>query len=332
MQRQLAEVLVERESANEEYNRATSELQDEIATIRLKYKNLRTEKKECQEVIEELSNQLRAYTENEEKLKAEKKEYQEIIEELSNQLRAYTEKEEKLQAKTWEEYLPTTLLHDIDHGPIPAQPKLTASIPFSSTERLQINELALSTCTSDGIFECNNHQVQWSRDRIALGVIVRPAFQYNPEEPKRIWQKVLSFIEMGQTKDMMYWNSSGWHYMGTYECITPTYPISMDKLKSLKCLDESNNILNHIVPRTDSLSPIQKGILLELYDAGILMFEFFGLKCVGYNEKLRDALVNSPPAQKQPVGKDQPRIHTSTYPKRKRSREHNSFGPKNKKP
>ncbi|KAH7910481.1 hypothetical protein BJ138DRAFT_1114079 [Hygrophoropsis aurantiaca] len=288
MQQQLAEVL------DEEYIRATSDFQDEIESLRLKYENAKEEKLECQEVIGKLNSQLQKYSGS----------------------------ERDLEGKTsWrKECLPTTLLDDIKYGPIAGQPKLSANTPFCRSKSLQIPQLALSACTSDGILECRSNQVQWSRYRTALCVLLGPAFQYHPENPKRSWQKAKPILDMGQKKDMVYRNNSGWHYMGTYERITPVYSISMDTMKSLKCLADSNIAFSQIIPRKNLLSSTQQGMLRDLCDSGILMFEFFGLKCVDYNEGLGDALADSfsQHAQQKPAGK------------RKRAQD-NDAGPKNKK-
>ncbi|KAH7910480.1 hypothetical protein BJ138DRAFT_1152864 [Hygrophoropsis aurantiaca] len=296
MQQQLAEVLAEKESANEEYNRATSDFQDDIENLRSKYKNAKAEKEECQEVIEKLNSQLHKYSES----------------------------EQDLEGKTsWrKECLPTTLLDDIKYGPIAGQPKLSANTPFCRSKSLQIPQLALSACTSDGILECDSNQVQWSRYRTALCVLLGPAFQYDPENPKRSWQKVKPILGMGQKKDIVYQDNSGWHYMGTYERVTPVYSISMDKMKSIKCLAKSKVTFNQIIPQRKLLSSTQQGILRDLCDSGILMFEFFGLKCVDYNEKLRDALANSfhQHARKKPAGKRKRAQGNDAGPKKKKKK------------
>lgn len=53
---------------------------------------------------------------------------------------------------------------------------------------------------------------------IALGLILSPMYRYNPRN-NGTWDRLPSHLDLGQKKDLCYYDGHGWKYLGTYERI-----------------------------------------------------------------------------------------------------------------
>jgi len=68
---------------------------------------------------------------------------------------------------------------------------------------------------------------------IALGLIFRPMYQYNPKKNNGTWDQLPPDIEPGQKKDICYYDGHGWKYLGTYERIGDSFLLSLEAIKKL---------------------------------------------------------------------------------------------------
>jgi hypothetical protein len=88
----------------------------------------------------------------------------------------------------------------------------------------------ISRC--DGILRFENGTMIFPHAGIALGLILRPMYQYNPKN-NGTWDRLTADIEHGQKKDLCYYDSRGWKYLGTYERIGDSTLISPENIRKL---------------------------------------------------------------------------------------------------
>jgi hypothetical protein len=77
----------------------------------------------------------------------------------------------------------------------------------------------------DGTLRFEKDTLMFSRAGIALGLILRPMYQYNPKG-NGTWDRLPADIEHGQKKDMCYYDGHGWKYLGTYERLGDPFLLS----------------------------------------------------------------------------------------------------------
>lgn len=101
------------------------------------------------------------------------------------------------------------------------------------------SEAYSSEClTSEGLYFINCNEVIWSPFGIALGLVVKPTFQYNPKFHGGVWTKLEDTFDVGKQVDLCC--SSGKsnnrsRYLGTYERVAElgTMIIASETLKYL---------------------------------------------------------------------------------------------------
>ncbi|KAH7920902.1 hypothetical protein BV22DRAFT_768133 [Leucogyrophana mollusca] len=205
---------------------------------------------------------------------------------------------------------------------------LGMSPPVGRTIRLN-----LETSKSDGILKYKSSHIKWCSRGIALGTVFVPSLQYVCEGDQWHWRKAVPDVDVGQKKDVIYSGDRGWQYLGTYERVTVGHALSAVKLMAM-----APNKLNCVINQTTLDSNNIPRIVRDMYRDGILMVEFFVLKCIGFNHALNlhlssDALATQKVPKPIPIpGKTQPKgVPKKHGGKRKRGDDKNDAAPKRKK-
>lgn len=73
----------------------------------------------------------------------------------------------------------------------------------------------------------------WSPSGIALGLVIKPTFQYNPKTHGGAWTKFVDDFKTDKVMDVCHLSSQGARYLGTYERVGGTMVIAPETLKYL---------------------------------------------------------------------------------------------------
>jgi hypothetical protein len=89
---------------------------------------------------------------------------------------------------------------------------------------------------SQGPYFMSSNEVIWSLSGIALGLVIKPTFQYNPKSGGGTWTKLNDDFGVGKQMDICYLVGNAWHYIGTYERIGDSHA-TMIAPETLRHLD-----------------------------------------------------------------------------------------------
>lgn len=138
----------------------------------------------------------------------------------------------------------------------------------------------------------------WSSSGIALGLVVKPIFQYNPKTNGVAWTKREDDFLVGKQLAVCYHSGGKVQYLGTYERVESqgTMVMAADTLKNL-----DNTKMDHASRCTtlfpDFVPPSHMKMIKNMYKQGVIKFHCFGIRCIAYNqtiaERLRDASATS---------------------------------------
>ncbi|KAH7921797.1 hypothetical protein BV22DRAFT_1121917 [Leucogyrophana mollusca] len=258
IQHQLSEALSDKETAIAKLSLALEQSQKEARTLREKYSKIKVAKRECQEVIEELSAHLTHNTDALDQIRVE-------------------------NARLCKDSDPETFFANVKYRPVAEQPSWKSIKPYSINPANSGPKSAQTFCKSDGVVRFHEHELIWAPSGIALGVFIRPPYQFKPQS--NTWEKTVRLFEAGQTKDVYYRNSQGWHYVGTYELTGDMFTLPFELTEDLDPMILQSAAKRAVIS-SNLVLPSQVRMAEDLYLKGVLKLEFFGIRCVGYNKEL----------------------------------------------
>ncbi|KAG2077140.1 hypothetical protein BDR04DRAFT_1089460 [Suillus decipiens] len=261
IQKELADAINEKNTATLEKEKTDEQLA-ELTSVREKYRKLKASKRECQEVIDELRTQLELCLEEREQRTSEGK---------------------VLRSD------PPTFFRNTEYPTVGDQPN-PGDIPmYSPIFSMGIPRTARTHCRCDGTLRLERDVVMFARAGIALGLIVRPTHQYNPQKNNGAWFRVRPDIELGQKKDLCYHDGHGWKYLGTYERTGESFLLSAEHTKKL-----SNPRMEAMAKDTvlfrDLIPPSQMRMVERMYWDGVLQIEMFGIRRIAYDQEFAKQL------------------------------------------
>ncbi|KAG0709026.1 hypothetical protein DFH29DRAFT_993865 [Suillus ampliporus] len=297
-----------------QYEASMSTIQKELADA-IREKNEATlDKEKANEQLEELTRVREKYR----KLKASKREYQEVflnvIDELRSQLELCIEEREQwtsegkvLKSDT------ASFFRNTQYPDISDQPKRSDIPIYSPILSMGIPKTARSHCRCDGTIRFEKEHLMFSQAGIALGLILRPMYRYNPKKNNGTWDRVHADFEPGQKKDLCHYDGHGWKYLGTYERIGEPFLLSPENIKKLS-YPRVEAMAKDTVLFRDLIPPSQVRMAEKMYWDGLLQIEMFGIQRVAYDQEFARQLFENRKDLPKSVGKDV----ASTSSKRKR--------------
>ncbi|KAG2146581.1 uncharacterized protein EDB93DRAFT_1250862 [Suillus bovinus] len=284
IQKELADAISEKNAATLDKEKADEQLA-ELTSVREKYRKLKASKRECQEVIDELRGQLELCLEEREHWAAEGK---------------------ALKSD------PPTFFRNTEYPTAGDQPNSNEIPVYSPIFSMGIPRTARTHCRCDGTLRLERDVVMFARAGIALGLIVRPTHQYNPQKNNGAWFRVRPDIELGQKKDLCYHDGHGWKYLGTYERTGESFLLSAEHTKKLSS-PRMEAMAKDTVLFRDLIPPSQMRMVEKMYWDGVLQIEMFGIRRVAYDQEFAKQLFER--------RKDLPKnVKDSTFTSNKRKR------------
>ncbi|OAX44773.1 hypothetical protein K503DRAFT_3815 [Rhizopogon vinicolor AM-OR11-026] len=221
---------------------------------------------------------------------------------------------------------PPSFFRNTDYPGIDCQPNRSDIPTYSNNVSMGIPKTAQSHCCCDGTLRFEKDALIFSREGIALGLILRPMYQYNPKS-NGTWNRLPADIEHGQKKDMCYYDGHGWKYLGTYERLGDPFLLSPANNKKLGS-QRVEAIAKQTVLFRDLVSSSQMRMVENMYGEGLLQIEMIGIRCVAYDQEFAKSLFKNRKDLPKSVVKDA----TSTTKKRKRVETGADHGRSKKKP
>ncbi|KAG1801451.1 uncharacterized protein HD556DRAFT_1337602 [Suillus plorans] len=284
IQKELADAIKEKNTAILDKEKADEQLA-ELTSVREKYRKLKASKRECQEVIDELRGQL----------------------ELCLEEREHRESEGKVLKSD-----PPSFFQNTEYPTVGDQPNSSDIPVYSPIFSMGIPRTARTHCRCDGTLRLERDVVMFARAGIALGLIVRPTHQYNPQKNNGAWIRVRPDIELGQKKDLCYHDGHGWKYLGTYERTGESFLLSAEHTKKLSS-PRMEAMAKDTVLFRDLIPPSQMRMVEKMYWDGVLQIEMFGIRRVAYDQEFAKQLFER--------RKDLPKgVKDGTFPNNKRKR------------
>ncbi|KAG2129924.1 hypothetical protein DEU56DRAFT_914947 [Suillus clintonianus] len=256
IQKELADAIRDKNLATLDKEKADEQLQ-ELSSVREKYRKLKASKRECQEVIDELRSQLELCIEEREKSASEGK---------------------VLKSD------PASFFRNTEYPDVGDQPNSSDIPVYSPTLSMGIPRTARSHCRCDGTLRLEKDVFMFARAGIALGLIFRPMYQYNPQKNNGAWGRLRPDIEPGQKKDLCYYDGHGWKYLGTYERTGESFLLSPDHTKKLS-FPRVEALAKETVLFRDLVSPSQMRMVEKMFWEGLLQVEMFGIRRVAYDQE-----------------------------------------------
>jgi cell division protein FtsB len=261
IQKELADAIREKNTATLDKEKADEQLA-ELTSVREKYRKLKASKRECQEVIDELRGQLELYIEE----------------------REHRASEAKVLKSD-----PPTFFRNIEYPTVGDQPNSNEIPIYSPIFSMGIPRTAKTHCRCDGTLRLERDVVMFARAGIAIGLIVRPTHQYNPQKNNGAWSRVRQDIELGQKKDLCYHDGHGWKYLGTYERTGESFFLSAEHTKKLSS-PRIEAMARDTVLFKDLVPPSQMRMVERMYWDGVLQIEMFGIRRVTYDREFAKQL------------------------------------------
>lgn len=289
-----------------QYSMSMDAIQKELADA-IREKNTATlDKEKADEQLAELTSVREKYR----KLKASKREYQEVIDELRGQLElCIQEREQRASEGKVLKSDPPSFFQNTEYPNVGDQPSPSEIPVYSPIFSMGIPKTARTHCHCDGTLRLERDVVMFARAGIALGLIVRPTHQYNPQKNGGTWCRLSPDIELGQKKDLCYHDGQGWKYLGTYERTGESFLLSAEHTKKLSS-PRIQAMAKDTVLFRDLIPPSQMRMVEKMYWDGVLQIEMFGIRRVAYNREFAKQLFER--------RKDLPKNVTFTGNKRKR--------------
>ncbi|KIK94872.1 hypothetical protein PAXRUDRAFT_421329 [Paxillus rubicundulus Ve08.2h10] len=181
------------------------------------------------------------------------------------------------------------------------QSELASIRPYSRVLHAKFHKNLLGVC--QGPYLMNSNEVIWSPSGIALGLVIKPTFQYNPKSNGGTWVKLKNDFDVGKQMDICYLVGKEWHYIGTYERIGDSNVTTM-ATETLRHLDPKK--VEYASERTtlfqDLVPPSQSRMIENMYTKGVIKLQCFGIRCIGFNQvfcqKLLDSFAPPPPEKR----------------------------------
>jgi len=213
-------------------------------------------------------------------------------------------------------------LKDFPYEPVDGQIEWSSIRPYTRNVHSELHKDVMGA--RKHLYFINYNEVIWSPSGIALGLVVKPTFQYNPKSQGGVWTRLKDEFDVGKQMDVCCSSSESsktFRYLGTYERVgdQDAMMIASESLKSL-----GSEKLNHASKCTtlypDLVSPSQTRMVNNMYKQGVIKLQCFVIRCVAVNqtftEKLRDKYASS--VQRNLSD------HNVSRGARKRKREHKS--------
>ncbi|KAG1826125.1 uncharacterized protein BJ212DRAFT_1318155 [Suillus subaureus] len=261
IQKELADAIKEKNTATLDKEKADEQLA-ELTSVREKYRKLKASKRECQEVIDELRGQLELCIEEREQRASEGK---------------------VLKSD------PPSFFRNTEYPNVGDQPNSNEIPIYSPIFSMGIPRTARTHCRCDGTLRLERDVVMFARAGIAVGLIVRPTHQYNPQKNGGAWSRVRPDIELGQKKDLCYHDGHGWKYLGTYERTGESFLLSAEHTKKLSS-PRIEAMARDTVLFRDLIPPSQMRMVERMYWDGVLQIEMFGIRRVAYDQEFAKQL------------------------------------------
>ncbi|KAF8140125.1 hypothetical protein EV363DRAFT_1393045 [Boletus edulis] len=189
------------------------------------------------------------------------------------------------------------ILKDLAYEPVEGQSEFSSIQPHLRHVHIKLHKDAVGVCKE--LYFMNTNEVIWSPSGIALGLVVKPTFLYNPKLHGGAWTKLEDDFDVGKRMDLCCLSgesSKRARYLGTYERVTDTMVIASETLKhldykKLNYASKSTTLFPDMVP------PSQTQMINQMYKQGIIQLQCFVIRCVAVNqtfaEKLRDTCAPS---------------------------------------
>ncbi|OBZ78973.1 hypothetical protein A0H81_00681 [Grifola frondosa] len=179
-------------------------------------------------------------------------------------------------------------------SPETPQPPIRSIEPYSTGLKFVIPKTARDICVSDGWCSYSKHETIWPDSVTTHCLVFAPMHWYNGKgnDGKGAWEKTISHQEQklrpGQKRDLFYLEGRSWYYYGTFECVGVT-AMSSDQAQNLR-----PDLMEYVEKRTvlfpDLVPPFITKMVHSMYAEGVLKVECFGMRCVGFNHELDQAL------------------------------------------
>ncbi|KAN0100753.1 hypothetical protein V8E55_000737 [Tylopilus felleus] len=261
---------------------STSQMSEEFARLRAENEDLIREKEKASRFQEKLSTLQEKYKRS----KAKVHECNEMLNELRVALSNSTEELEQSRKAVISEIDCGNFQENIPYEPVEGQWELSSIQPHPRAVHTELHKDAVDVC--EGLYFINTNEVIWSPSGKALGLVIKPTFQYNPKIQGGTWTKLQDAFDVGKRMDLCCWTSQ-WgkttRYLGTYERVADqaTMIIASETLKDLarEKLDYASKCTT-LFP--DLVPPSQTQMIKNMYKKGVIKLQCFVIRCVAVNQ------------------------------------------------
>ncbi|KAI9572821.1 hypothetical protein HD554DRAFT_2285773 [Boletus coccyginus] len=202
-----------------------------------------------------------------------------ILNELRGALSDCTEELEQSRKAVVSEIDFRDLLKDLPYEPVEGQLELCSIQSYPRGVHTELHKDVMDIC--ERLYFINHREVIWSPSGIALGLVVKPTFRYNPKVSGGRWTKFEDNFDIGKPIDICCLSGRSSRYLGTYERVGDqgTMIIAPESLSHLH-----HEKLSHAANRTtlfpDLVPPTHAQMIKNMYNQGVIKLECFVIRCV----------------------------------------------------
>ncbi|KAG9314504.1 hypothetical protein JVU11DRAFT_5301 [Chiua virens] len=252
-----------------------------------------------------------------------------IMNELRDTLSNCTQELEQTRKTVVTEIDFRDFLNNTPYEPVEGQLGLSSIPLHDGGVHAKLREVEVPHQIDKGLYRLGFNEVIWSPSGIAFGLVIKPAFQYNPKRRGGSWTKVEDGF--GEQMDICYLSGKSFktsRYLGTYERV-PEQGIMTITPETLQYLDHEKLVYasRRTTLHQELVPPSQTDMIKNMYKQGVIKLQCFGIRCVAINQTLVQKLqdMNAFSASSDlPVRAIIPTPGDSNRDTRKRKRDSNS--------
>ncbi|KAG8219935.1 hypothetical protein J3R82DRAFT_934 [Butyriboletus roseoflavus] len=291
-----------------QYGEPMSHTRGEIARLLAENEDLIREKENASRNHEKLSILEVKYR----RTKAKVHEYNEVMNELRVALSNCIQELDQSKNAVVSEIDLRDSLKDIPYEPVEGQLELSSIQSYPRARHTKLSKDAMDTCK--GPYFLNYNEVIWSPSGIALGLVVKPTFQYNPKIHGGTWTKLKNTFDVGKQMDVCYLSGKSCkasRYLGAYERVGDPGTMTVAP-ETLKYLDREVHVYGNGVAQRltylqkleylskcttlfpDVMPPSQMRMIKNMYKQGVIKLQCFVIRCVAFNQTVAGKLGERP--------------------------------------
>jgi len=164
---------------------------------------------------------------------------------------------------------------------------------FLNKWQFTISDEARNLCSPKGISRSYPDEALWLGNGTRHCLLFLPSYRYNAEAGGGSGSWEISNCQgeyvVGRQREFFHLHRNAWYYYGIFECVGMSFITTEDVLK-LSTSRIVDNIHKRTILHSDLVPPLITKMVQNMYAQGVLKVHCIGLRCVGFNHGLDNAL------------------------------------------